>query len=105
MNSRFARFLVLHAAYVVCHLRGDDTVVSMARLREGASVMTITTLGQGRRTDPEEYRLQARGGYGKINYKQIDTKGEVAGVRVVDENEDLILIADDASLFVFVSAM
>ena len=77
------------------HLRGDDTVVSMARLREGASVMTITTLGQGRRTDPEEYRLQARGGYGKINYKQIDTKGEVAGVRVVDENEDLILIADD----------
>lgn len=77
------------------HLRDDDTVVSMARLREGASVMTITTLGQGRRTSPEEYRLQARGGYGKINYKQIEQRGEVAGVRVVDEDEDLILIADD----------
>ena len=57
--------------------------------------MTITTLGQGRRTSPEEYRLQARGGYGKINYKQIEQRGEVAGVRVVDEDEDLILIADD----------
>ena len=77
------------------HLRDDDTVVSMARLREGASVMTITTLGQGRRTSPEEYRLQARGGYGKINYKQIEQRGEVAGVPVVDEDEDLILIADD----------
>lgn len=76
-------------------LRGDDSVISMARLREGASVMTITTNGQGRRTPIEEYRLQSRGGYGKINYKISEKKGDVAGVRVVDEDEDLILIADD----------
>ncbi|MEG0570010.1 MAG: DNA gyrase C-terminal beta-propeller domain-containing protein, partial [Oscillospiraceae bacterium] len=31
----------------------------------------------------------------KINYKANETKGLVAGIRVVDENEDLILIADD----------
>ena len=67
----------------------------MARLREGAAVMTVTTAGQGRRTAIEEYRLQARGGYGKINYKVSELKGDVAGVRVVDEDEDLILIADD----------
>lgn len=76
-------------------LREGDEVVGMARLREGASVMTVTTKGQGRRTLIEDYRLQARGGYGKINYKTSDIKGEVAGVKVVDENEDLILIADD----------
>ncbi|MEG1996483.1 MAG: DNA gyrase subunit A [Oscillospiraceae bacterium] len=76
-------------------LREGDQVVSMARLREGASVMTISEKGQGRRTSIEEYRLQARGGYGKINYKANETKGLVAGIRVVDENEDLILIADD----------
>lgn len=76
-------------------LRESDTVVGMARLREGATVMTVTTKGQGRRTDIEDYRLQARGGFGKINYKISEIKGEVAGVKVVDENEDLILIADD----------
>ncbi len=76
-------------------LREEDQVVSMARLREGAAVMTVTTLGQGRRTPIEEYRLQSRGGYGKINYKVNDKKGQVAGVRVVDETDDLILIADD----------
>lgn len=76
-------------------LRESDTVVGMARLREGATVMTVTTKGQGRRTDMEDYRLQARGGFGKINYKISEVKGEVAGVKVVDENEDLILIADD----------
>ncbi len=76
-------------------LRDGDEVISMARLREGAAVMTVTTAGQGRRTAIEEYRLQARGGYGKINYKVSELKGDVAGVRVVDEDEDLILIADD----------
>lgn len=76
-------------------LRSGDCVVGMARLREGATVMTVTTKGQGRRTDISEYRLQARGGFGKINYKISDIKGEVAGVKVVDETQDLILIADD----------
>lgn len=76
-------------------LRGKDEVISMARLREGASVMTVTTMGQGRRTPITEYRLQSRGGFGKINYKVNEKRGEVAGVRVVDENDDLILIADD----------
>ncbi|MEG0691490.1 MAG: DNA gyrase subunit A [Oscillospiraceae bacterium] len=76
-------------------LRESDQVVSMARLHEGATVMTVTDKGQGRRTLIEDYRLQARGGYGKINYKTNEIKGVVAGVKVVDENDDLILIADD----------
>jgi len=76
-------------------LREGDEVVSMARLREGASVMTVTTAGQGRRTAISDYHLQSRGGYGKINYKVDERRGRVANVRVVDENEDLIMIADD----------
>lgn len=76
-------------------LRGGDHVISMARLRQGAYVMTVTELGQGRRTALSEYRPQTRGGFGKLNYKQIEKHGKVAGVRVVDEDEDLILIADD----------
>lgn len=76
-------------------LRGDDEVISMARIQDGDTVMTVTTKGQGRRTLIDEYRLQARGGYGKINYKTNDIKGYVAGVKVVNEDEDLIMIADD----------
>lgn len=76
-------------------LREGDEVVSMARLHEGATVMTVTNKGQGRRTAMEDYRLQARGGFGKINYKTNEQKGFVAGVKVVNDNEDLIMIADD----------
>ena len=76
-------------------LRESDVVVGMARLREGSTVMTVTDKGQGRRSLIEDYRLQARGGYGKINYKTNEIKGDVAGVKVVDDNDDLILIADD----------
>ncbi len=76
-------------------LRGDDEVVGMARLREGATVMTVTDRGLGRRTKIEDYRIQTRGGYGKINYHVSDEKGHVVAVKVVDEDDDLILISND----------
>ncbi len=79
----------------VIKLRDEDEVVGLARLRENATVMTITDKGQGRRSDISEYRLQNRGGFGKINYKVSDIKGNVAGIKVVDDTDDLIMIADD----------
>ena len=76
-------------------LRGDDYVVGLARLRDNATVMTVTDKGQGRRSEISEYGLQNRGGYGKINYKVSDAKGYVAGIKVVDDTDDLIMISDD----------
>ena len=76
-------------------LRDGDYVVGAARIREGASVMTVTDRGQGRRSDISEYKLQSRGGKGKINYRVNDIKGYVCGIKVVDEDEDLILISND----------
>lgn len=76
-------------------LREDDEVVGLARLRENATVITVTDKGQGRRSEISEYNLQNRGGYGKINYKVSDIKGYVAGIKVVDDTDDLILISDD----------
>lgn len=76
-------------------LRGDDEVVGLARLRDNATVMTITDKGRGRRSELTEYGLQNRGGYGKINYKVSEEKGHVAGIKVVDDTDDLILISDD----------
>ena len=79
----------------VIKLRDGDEVVGMARLREGATVMTMTDRGQGRRTDISDYRVQNRGGYGSINYKVNDVKGYVCGIKVVDDTDDLIIISND----------
>lgn len=76
-------------------LREDDYVVSMARVREGASLLTITEKGYGKRTDLESYRIQARGGYGLHNYKVDDERGCVCGIKVVDEDDDIIIISSD----------
>ena len=76
-------------------LHDEDYVVGVSCIYDGASVVTITENGQGRRTNAEEYKIQSRGGYGKINYKVNDIKGYVCSVKVVDEQEELILISND----------
>lgn len=76
-------------------LREGDEVVSMARVREGATVLTVSDKGQGRRTALESYRSQKRGGFGMLNYKVSEEKGHVCGIKVVDETDDIILISND----------
>ena len=76
-------------------LRDGDYVVSMARVREGAAVLTVTEKGLGRRCALESYRVQNRGGYGMLNYKVSDAKGYVCGIKVVDDTDDIIMISSD----------
>ena len=76
-------------------LRDGDCVVSMARVREGASVLTVTDKGLGRRVKLDDYRIQRRGGYGMLNYKTSDEKCYVCGIKIVDEDDDIIMIATD----------
>ena len=72
-----------------------DEVIAMATCEEGGYLLTVTENGQGRRTPLGEYRTQNRGGRGVRNY-DCEGKGTlVAGVRVVGEEDDVILIADD----------
>ncbi|MGN1113899.1 MAG: DNA gyrase subunit A [Oscillospiraceae bacterium] len=76
-------------------LRGNDYVVSMARVREGATVLTVTEKGLGKRCDLNEYKVQHRGGMGLLNYKVSDKKGYVCGIKVVDDSDDIIMISSD----------
>lgn len=76
-------------------LRDGDKVVSMALLREGAEVLTVTDKGFGRRSSLDSYRIQNRGGFGLLNYKASEEKGRVCGVRVVSDDEDVIMISTD----------
>lgn len=76
-------------------LRNGDEVVSMARVRDNATVLTITDKGLGRRSTLDLYRPQSRGGIGLINYKTSDARGYVCGIKVVDETDDIIMISTD----------
>ena len=76
-------------------LRDGDEVVSMARVREGATLLTVTDKGNGRRSTLDSYRIQKRGGFGLLNYKTSEEKGYVCGIKVVDETDDIIMISND----------
>ena len=75
-------------------LRGSDEVVGMAVLEAGKTVLTVSETGYGRRSLPDDYRRQSRGGVGTINY-HTRRFGKVAAIAMVDETEDVILIASD----------
>ena len=87
--SRFA------AGVKAIRLREGDSVVSIARVREGATLLTVTEKGYGKRTDISSFAVQYRGGYGKINYKVDDIRGHVCGIKIVDDDEDIILVSSD----------
>ncbi len=71
-------------------LKGEDTVVGAGIVREGATVLTVTEEGKGRRTNESDYRIQYRGGMGIRNYGNM---GHVAGIRIISEDDDIILIS------------
>ena len=79
----------------IMKLRGDDEIVSMARAREGATLLTVTEKGFGKRSEIDSYRLQNRGGFGLTNYKPDEERGKVCGIKVVDESDDIIMISSD----------
>ncbi|MCM1528757.1 MAG: DNA gyrase subunit A [Alistipes sp.] len=76
-------------------LREGDYVVGVARVREGASLLTVTENGYGKRSELETYRIQNRGGYGLHNYKTDEIRGKVCGIKIVDENDDIIMVSSD----------
>lgn len=76
-------------------LRDGDYVVGIAKVRSGASLLTVTENGYGKKADIDSYRIQNRGGYGLTNYKVDDIRGHVCGIKIVDEEDDVILVSSD----------
>ncbi|MDO4863158.1 MAG: DNA gyrase subunit A [Ruminococcus sp.] len=85
-------------------LREGDYVVGMARVREGAALLTVTENGYGKRTALESYRIQNRGGYGLTNYKVDDVRGHVCNIKIVDEEDDIILVSSDGIIIRILSS-
>lgn len=76
-------------------LHSGDQVVGMSICREGGSLLTVTENGYGKKTPLEEFKLQNRGGKGVTGYRLTDKTGLVAGMKVVDDNDDAMIITSD----------
>ena len=75
-------------------LKEGDQVVGMSTIREGAKVLTVSETGFGRLSEISDYRVQSRGGKGLTNY-HVERYGDVAAIKVVDLDDDIIIIASD----------
>jgi DNA gyrase subunit A len=73
--------------------RGDE-LVGMEILLPGATILTITERGYGKRTPLEAYRLQKRGGQGVITIRTTQRNGQVVGVAQVVDDDQVMLITD-----------
>lgn len=76
-------------------LDSDDYIVDMAILNPDTQLITITENGFGKRTNPEDYRLQTRGGKGIKAGNFNEKTGKLVALKVVNEEEDLMLISDN----------
>ena len=78
-------------------LNEGDKVIGMESIISGnknATLLAITENGFGKRTELEEYKVQARGGKGVITYKITPKTGKIIGIRIATDDEDVMLITD-----------
>jgi DNA gyrase subunit A len=77
-----------------------DEVVGMAVIprEEPATLLTVCEKGYGKRTPTSDYPTKNRGGKGVITIKTTERNGKVVGLRLVTDDDDLMLITDGGKL-------
>lgn len=75
-------------------LKEGDCVTGLSTIREGGLVLTVSETGYGRLSPITDYRTQSRGGKGLLNY-HVEKYGDVASIKVVDPDDDVIIISSD----------
>ena len=78
----------------------DDHVIGMESIiaNSKSTLLAITENGFGKRTDLDEYRVQIRGGKGVITYKITPKTGEVIGIKIVNDADDIMMITDTGTI-------
>lgn len=76
-------------------LNEDDFVVGAGCCKDGADILTITENGYGKKTDLDEFKIQNRGGKGLFGYKITEKTGDVAGISIVTDDNDVMVITSD----------
>ena len=73
-------------------LDAGEEVVALDLVEPGATLLAVSENGYGKRTEMEEYRLTRRGGKGIITMKTTEKTGRVIGVRMVTDDDQIILV-------------
>jgi DNA gyrase subunit A len=79
-------------------LDGEDRVVSIEILDEGATILTITENGYGKRTDTKGYRVQQRGGKGVFSIKTSERNGPVVSATQVTADDELMILSGEGKI-------
>ncbi|SMF51660.1 DNA gyrase subunit A [Paenibacillus barengoltzii] len=75
-----------------------DSVIGMDVVVPGQDVLIVTAKGYGKRTPVSEYRTQSRGGKGIKTINVTEKNGTVVGLKVVKNEEDLMIITASGTL-------
>ena len=79
-------------------LSEGDAVIDMDIIDPSSSVLIVTSKGYGKRTPVEDYRIQTRGGKGIKTLNITAKNGPVVGLKVVEEDEDLMIITSQGTI-------
>ena len=116
--------IATHAGYAICFdendvrpmgreatgvrgikLREGDWAVGAGRAGAGSALLSVTENGYGKRTAIDEYLRggedaspQRRGGMGVKNYNCTEKTGFVVDMKVVSEDDDVLIVADDGTI-------
>lgn len=79
-------------------LEEKDEVIGMDTARDDAYLLVVTSNGYGKRTPLSEYRTTGRGGKGIKTMKMTKRNGAIAGVKVVRDGDEVMLITENGIL-------
>ena len=76
-------------------LKGDDYCLGMEIAPTGMQLFVVTEKGYGKRTAVDQYPVQRRGGMGVKTIQMTEKKGKIAGMKIVQPGQELMLISEE----------
>ena len=85
-------------------LEDGDYVIGMCVIRDNSKLLVVSENGYGKRTELSEYKIQKRGGMGTMTYHITEDTGKIAGIQIVTDDDDIILITSEGVIIRFSAA-
>lgn len=101
MAIRFSETEVREMGRVATGVKGislgkGDYVIGMVAVKREGTLLAVSELGFGKRTDIREYRTTHRGGKGIKTFKVSPKTGKLVAIKEVIDEDDLMLITSNA---------
>ena len=79
-------------------LDNTDMIIGMEAFKDNSDILTVSERGYGKRSLLSDFPLHKRGGKG-VRANVINKKtGNLVGVKIVEENDDILLITDQGQM-------